>query len=268
VAHEPVIVIAPMGGLCNRMQALDSAIALAREVGSGLQVIWYRSPNINCSFEDLFTTPDAISRTTEINLYNWTGRFRRRLYRKYFQHFFDHYLRHRDIPADEAALEGLARDKRLFVTAYRRFYEQRPLFADFGPAASLQATIDAHAMSFRNTVGVHVRRTDNRHARQYSPTGLFVERMRREVANDDTTEFFVATDSPDVERLLNDEFPGRITSHRKRSLDRNDGVAIQDAVIDLYCLSRCRKLIGSYWSSFSETAWQLGNIEKTIVYRE
>jgi hypothetical protein len=263
---KPLIVIAPMGGLCNRMQALDSAIALARACGAELRMIWYRSANINSTFEDLFVVPDIVTEITEFNLYRWPGRFRRSLYRKYFQWFFDHYLKHKEIPTDDAKLERLAADGRVYITAYRRFYERGMPYADLRPVASLEAIIGSYATTLKKTIGVHVRRTDNRHARNHSPLEMFVDLMRQEVVNDDATRFFVAADSPEVESHLRNEFPERIVTHPKRSLDRSDPLAIEDAMIDLYCLSRCRKLIGSYWSSFSETAWQLGNLEKTIVY--
>jgi hypothetical protein len=142
------------------------------------------------------------------------------------------------------------------------------MYADLRPVPRLQAIIDSHVSTIGRTIGVHVRRTDNRYARDHSPLDMFIDLMRREVAQDDASRFFVATDSPEAEGHLRGEFPGRICMHEKRSLDRNDPLAIEDAVIDLYCLARCRKLIGSYWSSFSETAWQLGGIEKTIVYRD
>ena len=41
--------------------------------------------------------------------------------------------------------------------------------------------------------------------------------------------------------------------------------AIKDALIDLYGLSRCRLILGSYWSSFSETAAAIGGSELLIV---
>ena len=50
-----------------------------------------------------------------------------------------------------------------------------------------------------------------------------------------------------------------------RNFIHNDPRGIQDAVIDLYSLANCRKLIGSYWSSFSEVAAQLRGIELVIA---
>jgi hypothetical protein len=46
---------------------------------------------------------------------------------------------------------------------------------------------------------------------------------------------------------------------------RDDPLAVKDAVIDLFLLSNCRKIIGSYWSSFTETAHALGSADICII---
>jgi hypothetical protein len=38
-----------------------------------------------------------------------------------------------------------------------------------------------------------------------------------------------------------------------------------DALLDLFCLAACKKIIGSYCSSFTDTAASLGGIEKLIA---
>jgi hypothetical protein len=90
--------------------------------------------------------------------------------------------------------------------------------------------------------------------------------MKKEMQQDPNAIFFVASDSPAEEERMRKEFPDRIRVHRKRSYDRNNPVAVQDALIDLYCLAKCRKLIGSYDSSFSEMAWKIRGIEKKYKY--
>lgn len=82
--------------------------------------------------------------------------------------------------------------------------------------------------------------------------------MNEEIRAKSNTVFFVATDSREEEENLRRLFPGRIISHRKRSLDRNSPDGIKDAAVDLYCLARCGKIIGSQRSSFSEAAAQIG----------
>ena len=68
----------------------------------------------------------------------------------------------------------------------------------------------------------------------------------------------------EVENLKN-IFPCRTITHPKKSLDRHESVVIQAVLVDLYCLSKCQKLRGIYWSSFSYTAHQIHNIEYVIV---
>ena len=40
---------------------------------------------------------------------------------------------------------------------------------------------------------------------------------------------------------------------------------MQDALLDLYCLAAAKKLIGSYWSSFTDIAADMKGIEKVIA---
>jgi DNA-directed RNA polymerase subunit N (RpoN/RPB10) len=89
--------------------------------------------------------------------------------------------------------------------------------------------------------------------------------MRAEQASDPAVTFFLATDSPQVAATMFEEFGARVLQHPKKSLSRDDPEAIRDALIDLYCLANCRKLIGSYWSSFTDTAWEMRQIEHVIV---
>jgi len=72
--------------------------------------------------------------------------------------------------------------------------------------------------------------------------------------------FFLATDSPEEEQDMKKLFGDRIITFAKK-LDRNNPEAIQDALVDLLCLSKTRKIIGSFYSSFSDIAADIGYIE-------
>jgi hypothetical protein len=149
-----------------------------------------------------------------------------------------------------------------------RTEEQFFVPADFKalrPVAALQAVIDRYVAQFEGTVGIHLRRTDNARAKQASPTDLFIAAMERELEMNAASRFFLATDDPEEEILLQKRFGDRLIMHPKRSRRRDDPLAIQDAVVDLYCLAACRRIYGSFWSSFSETAQQLGSAELLIL---
>ena len=56
-----MIIIQPIGGLCNRMRAINSARVLAKKRGETLKVIWNVNPELGCPFEELFQKTDDFS---------------------------------------------------------------------------------------------------------------------------------------------------------------------------------------------------------------
>ena len=120
--------------------------------------------------------------------------------------------------------------------------------------------------SFGNRcVGVHIRRTDNAVSMGKSTTKQFIALMQKELDAHADTKFFLATDDMKEEALLRETFPGKIISNESRTLERDSVTGMHDALLDLYCLSATQKLIGSYWSSFTDIAADMGGIEKLIA---
>ena len=156
----------------------------------------------------------------------------------------------------------LCRYRTVHIATCSSFYPSGAPFKDFQPVQALQSQIDSYTNLFNNAVGVHIRRTDNRKAVEYSPTEFFLSAMERMIHDDSRVEFFLATDDPQEETRILEAFSGRrVIVHKKRSFLRNEPAAIQDALIDLYTLSKCTKIIGSYWSSFTDVAHALGGAE-------
>ena len=277
------ICVKPIGGLCNRLRTIDAAIALATVNDSYLQVIWQLNADLNCRFEDLFDLPPSIDRIVQFDTSDRLSRFVEKIYRtkiggiiqslyfKYVLRSFDLVLTYDRMESYHARdylgcdLPQLTADKRVYIATVHRFYPSKRPFIAFVPVERLQKIITKIAENFDNVIGVHIRRTDNRQSLAYSPTTAFIELMQAEICVDSNTKFFVATDSQLEEEQLRQAFPDRIVTYQKQSLDRDDPAAIEDAVIDLYCLSKCRKLIGSYYSSFTDTAHQIEEIDYTIV---
>lgn len=81
-----------------------------------------------------------------------------------------------------------------------------------------------------------------------------IQRMRSEK----NVKFFVAADDVDTIKQLKARFTGRILSV-PRDCDGRDKTCVLYAMVDLLCLSRTRKIYGSYWSSFTEAAARMGN---------
>ena len=53
-----MLIIQPIGGLCNRMRAINSARILAKNRKDKLVVVWNINQELGCPFEDLFQNPE------------------------------------------------------------------------------------------------------------------------------------------------------------------------------------------------------------------
>ncbi len=282
-SKSPQICIKPIGGLCNRMRVIDSAISLATQTDSDIHIIWQMNADLNCRFEELWEISPKIAKITQVDTRDLLSRAIEKITRTKIGGILqDIYLRsiaksfdlvltydrmedYHNQDYHNCDFAEMVAGKRVFINAIHRFYDAERPFGDFVPIDSLQQTIDALVENFDRVIGVHIRRTDNQQSVAWSSTERFIELMQAELNSEAQTMFFVATDSPAEEKRLHQVFPNSIITHKKRSLDRSDCYAIQDAAIDLYCLSNCRKLIGSYWSSFTDTAHQIKGIEYIIV---
>lgn len=259
--------IIPIGGLCNRMRALNAALSMAERAGTRLDLVWCRDRSLNCRFDELFVPPASLAKIVEIDLHSRLGGLTRSVLIALRSRFGSHWYDQTRIEAALNAGADLSQEflgKRVVVETCSAFC-QVDSFHRFVPVPALARAVAALAQGLGDRVGVHLRRTDNEKSRCGSPTPLFVQSMRELLESGRCTGFFLATDAPDEEFLLREAFPGLIVSHPKVSCDRDDPAAIKDALIDLYCLSHCRLILGSYWSSFSETAAAIGGQELMVV---
>lgn len=110
-------------------------------------------------------------------------------------------------------------------------------------------------------VGLHIRGTDHSQAKGAFNLNNLIDKIKKENWLNPDTKFYLATDEPDLAYHLKVLFPGKIYEQSKSSLDRNNKQAIKEAVIDFYNLSKTKKIIGSYYSSFSQEAAILGRIQ-------
>jgi hypothetical protein len=251
------------------MAMLDSALALGRVLERPVRVLWKLGHQLHCPLERLFEPLPGIVAVS--NLYNDTalGRLSLRVRQLGADVSGTETWRREELYVlrrDRAALLERARGAlRLRIRGDSRFFEDGPLFQGFRPVPQLAARIAEQARGLERAVGVHVRRTDHAEAMRRSPLEAFLAALRKEREADPATTFFVATDDPEVLARIKAEHGTAVRHTAPRSLDRNQAEAIEDALVDLYCLASCRALIGSAQSTFSRTAWQLRGIPHHIV---
>lgn len=262
------LIVEPMCGLCNRLRVIDGAHSLAVRKHGVVEIIWFCDADINCRFTDLFEPLPGIVRFWYVSLPPWLERGFKRVLHAFMQRTSGRYLLQYEMETMAAAghdFTELAAHRKVFLKTWSRFHETASPFALFRPAPHIQAIIDREAATLADAVGVHVRRTDFSLEINNITTEKFVAAMRAELTAAPQTRFFLATDDPTEEQFMEGLFPGRILTYRKRTRDRNKREGIEDAVVDLFCLARCRKLLGSRKSSFSETAAALSRGEALFL---
>ena len=52
--QKKYITLVPVGGLANRMRAIESGISLSHKTKSELIIIWFKDWGLNCTFHELF----------------------------------------------------------------------------------------------------------------------------------------------------------------------------------------------------------------------
>ena len=273
------ITIKPCGGLANRMRALNSVIEFAKLSSIPVRAVWFRNFELNAPFYDLFETPDyscfSLKEAGFFDRFLYSSPSLNSLWMPFFitPILFDtaiysiQFVKERE---DGSLSDTLLNGGRVFVES---FYE----FGDFSNAMSRNFTPKADILSLvnefveenftSNTIGVHIRRTDNAMSIKNSPLSLFYDAMRREIEICADTKFYVATDDAATKRELKEIFGDRILSI-DTDCNRNSLQGMKDAVREMWILSRTSKIYGSFYSSFSEVASQLGKVPLHILKLE
>lgn len=257
-----MIIIQPSGGLCNRIRSINSAATLARKKGVPLKVLWLNAPELNCPFESLFQPTDEFEL---INIYSLKSPKK-----LFLQLSAKQRLNNEDILNNKTGVtlngefyESLPDS--VYIFTWEQFYPTEDYHL-FRPTPEIQAKIDAVTDTFAShMIGVHIRRTDNVSAIGKSGTDAFIRAMEEEIALDPEVKFFLATDEREEEAILREHFGARIISNEQRVLARDSIEGMHDAMIDLYALAATDKILGSFWSSFTDVAAQMHGIPKVIV---
>ncbi len=279
-------IVQPLGGLANRMRVVAKCYEIAQAAGVQMQVNWISDGDCGAYWHDLFVLPDfpimdnGASRQVVWMSRKWYHRLPVLIYK----------LKNRinvmltapttDILIDEdeqhpekfchKVEQWLRQGKRIFLST-GSFLGNPADLSMFQPIAVLQRQID----NFFNThihdanlsshlYGVHIRRTDNTWSIESSPLELFVHTIQSVIDTDSAAVFFLATDDQPTIETLKEKFGSRIIV-RDKEFSRLSAKGIQDALIDMWLLSKTQHIYGSFFSSFSEMASWIGGIPLTVL---
>ncbi|MEH6648954.1 MAG: hypothetical protein V7707_02890 [Motiliproteus sp.] len=268
-----MIKLVPSEGLCNRMRVIESAIFLSELFDVELKIYWAPDKGMNHKFIDLFEpimssgvslecvdkAPSLFKKGSINNLYIPSLR---RMIKGY--DFLDG-----KNSLSTYDFSKLTKNGKVAIKTCHRLYDSAHNYNCFTPIEEVRERIEVRSQAFnQHTIGVHIRRTDHKNAIRFSPNQLFFEAMESELNKNSETNFYLASDCEKTKSDFKSKF-GDALSYAVEIPTRDTLEGIQDAMVELYCLARTKKVYASYWSSFSVTAAEIGGVEKiTLSIRE
>lgn len=271
------ITFVPVGGLANRMRAVASAVTLAKKTDSELSIVWFQDWALNAPFCQLFKPVDReIARLRDASQLDYALLDRPRSKNFHFPLLFQKLtfkscLYERSITPlcnQRFDFERWAKEGRcVYMASYTAFqtYDNAWISRLFIPVEEIVEEVENRCRNFSDTmIGVHIRRTDNLASIRQSPIELFYQKLDKEIEANDKTGIYVATDSEEVKQAMKERYGDRILSSEKQA-DRGSLEGIRDGIADMYTLARTQKIYGSFQSSFSDMAAQIGGAPLEIL---
>ncbi len=270
-----MIILEPCAGLGNRLLAIVSAHKLCCELNRDLVIVWKKEGGCNAAARDLFCFDNIKVIEISENGYRkeLLGTIKGNLVKKKYHALAEAFLPCEEIEDKKSKgqfgelKQEIANVPVIYIKSFTNMCEIGKEDFSF---IHLSANIENKGRKVfeqihKNTVGVHIRRTDHIEAIANSPLELFFDRMQREITNSDAN-FYVTTDDRTVEQELKKYFPtDKLIFYENKVIDRDSKEGIEDAMIDMFCLSKCSKILGSFNSTFSLIPSIMGGIPLEIV---
>lgn len=149
------------------------------------------------------------------------------------------------------------------------FLEEDIFLKKLKPKSIIQYKINECLKSFNeNTIGVHIRRGDawNSPWKSYfqaSSDSAFEIAIDKELLKNKNTKIFLSTDCKKTKNYFCRLYPNKIIVNNKKFFKSENYKKFKpyqdEAVVDLFLLSKTKKIIGSNWSSFSSLSSKINN---------
>ena len=266
------ITIVPVSGLGNRMRVVASVVKTAENLGVNVRLVWQPAWDLRARFDELFQPISSNRVSIEAGNFKDTPATKENFLIPMLLRKFRYKAEYRCFrPSEKLSLPSLIAQGQSFYmdTCYALAdYPAEYVRRCFHPLPDLEKQIEDVVSAFPpRTLGIHIRRSDNRMAIRFSPLTAFRKRVDTLLDKGEANGLFLCTDDERVRDFFQKTYGQRLMT-RHIVLNRNTLQGIRDAVVDLWCLSHTDRLLGSYYSSFSETASDLSGKPIEIIREE
>ncbi|RZL61577.1 MAG: hypothetical protein EOO93_13120 [Pedobacter sp.] len=274
------LIIEPLGGLANRMRAIESAVNYANSHERKLMIVWEKNAFLNADFFDCFRPVNGakviqldylgvgiISKVKRriLNVVKWMIKL---VYRARYIPDAEIEVLLKDHEYDLGNVGGLMdaiadNSNGIYIKSCYEFYPNLTGFLveiDYKAQQLGNQILNSH----RCDIGIHIRRTDHTEAINNSPIDLFKTKISEKLTSHPHYKFYLSTDSSEVVDYLERHFSSHIITGISNR-DRHSEEGIRSALIDLHCLGKCVEIWGSDQSSFSDRAARINGSKLEIL---
>lgn len=246
------------------MRCISSAYRYAETHHCSLMIIWCALDELNCDFKSLFSFIGKV-RVKVISIpyadERYFGRISYRILKKMICNRTKRFIQ------DEIMEENKENLDNSYIRTCTNWYPTENPYSMFQPNAKWYVRVNAFFYQYgENLLGVHIRRTDNSVSIQSSPIESFYKKIDAVIEQDGNETIYVASDDNTAIKQMLDRYPLMNVVYLKdveRSRDSKKGII--DAAVELYILANCKAIVGSYYSSFTDTAADINGIKKYLA---
>ncbi len=239
------------GGLAGRLRCLINSISISEKTDRKVLLYWEKNSACNCDFSDLFDNHFYKIKKEEL---------RNIVKQKDFQIYKDRI----DLEKKFVLVEDLIE--------YIDFSKVLGILKELKINKEIQKKVNEFKLP-KKIIGIHIRKGDfkNIDVGIVSTDEKFIEEIRKEIESNAKVKFFLATEDKETEDKFKRIFGESIISYPKITREREDEGSVKEALIEMLLLSKCKKILGSFKSTFNEFAWYFGECKpelKTIINKK
>lgn len=260
----PKIVLIPTQGFCNRLRALASAYILADFLKTDLYVNWLNEDCCNCSLEEIFLTKFQSIDMNKV------------LKHKYFFSPQTHTNNIMNVIHDYEyiVIQGGHEFKHPNMSVYTFLNKKHLFYKSLQFTSSIKDIVNKYNTS--NCVGIHYRdfipkydSSDGRDFSKISPLDDFLKITLNIYTKNNECIFFLSSNTSKAYDIISQHIPTTNIIHLTDiDYNRDRSLGVIHAVANLLILSKCRYVIGTSMSSYSDEACFFYNRSKLCISNE
>lgn len=287
-----ILLIHAMHGLGNRMRAIASSLSFAKGTGRVPVLIWQKDAHFAAGFEKIYESGNI----TVLDKFKpqWPLEGLKKWDNSWGEFKFYNYME-----MEEGAKKGqlIKNDPDKHIYYKGAYIMESPRFSSWvrdnrnlrslKPVKIVRETLKKlEEKGLSGAIGVHIRNktlqrdiknvdfndeyglkasAEMEHWREQSTYTNFMIEMERILFEEDVdAKFYIATDTNQLISEFEKKFPNKVL-YVPRNCDGRDAECVTFAMMDVYALSRTKRLLGSNWSSYTEMAERLGGLKAELA---